>query len=65
MTVIIHDFEVIAEPPPAAAGEAAGAEGDAAAAAASAAPGSSGPTPTDVRFVIETHRRRCLRLWAH
>ena len=63
MTVIIHDFEVIAEPPPATA-EAAGAEGDAAA-AASAAPGSSGPTPTDVRFVIETHGRRCLRLWAH
>lgn len=63
MTVIIHDFEVIAEPPPATAGEAGGETGGAA--AASEAPGSTGPTPTDVRFVIETHQRRCRRLWAH
>jgi len=60
MTVIIHDFEVVTEPPPAGAGE-----GGDAAAAASEAPAAAGPTPEDVRFVMETHHRRCRRLWAH
>jgi len=60
MTVIIHDFEVIAEPPPATAGEEGGAG-----AAAAAAPASTGPTPADLRFVMETQERRCRRLWAH
>jgi len=58
MTVIIHDFEVIAEPPPATAGE--GGE-----ATAAAAPAPAGPTPADLRWVMEAHVRRCRRLWAH
>jgi hypothetical protein len=60
MTVIIHDFEVVTEPPPASAGG-----GGEAATADSAAPAPAGPTPADVRFVMEAHRRRCRRLWAH
>lgn len=62
MTVIIHDFEVVTEPPPATTGE-AGDTGDAQPSAEAAA--AAGPTPADVRFVMETHRRRSRRLWAH
>lgn len=62
MTVIIHDFEVVTEPPPATAGD-AGEAGEAPTSAQGSA--AAGPTPADVRFVMETHRRRSRRLWAH
>lgn len=51
MTVIINEFEVVAQPPPDRGGEAAPAE-------------SSGPPP-GVDRVIRALRERAARVWAH
>jgi hypothetical protein len=62
MGVIVSEFEVVTEPPP------AGAEGAAGPAASGAEPAPQpalGATPDDVRRVMSHRERRMRRLWAH
>ncbi len=63
MGVIISDFEVVMEPPP--AGEAEAAAGETPAAGTGSEAPASGVTPDDVRRVVRHRERRRARLWAH
>jgi hypothetical protein len=57
MTVVIHDFEVVAETPP--GGEPAGA------AASGHEKPAAPPTPADIERVVKRLRERRLRVSAH
>ena len=58
MAVIINDFEVVAEPPPAEE-KAEGGQQEGSSAQA------KGPTPHEIEHIIERGRERRTRLWAH
>lgn len=58
MAVIIDDFEVVVEPPPAEPGADAAPQPQ-------KRPETPGTTPQDVRDVMRAERARCARLYAH
>jgi hypothetical protein len=61
MAVVIDEFEVVVEPPPAVPA----AEGGAEAPGRPAQPPGSGLKPEDVRFLIDRRDARAARLFAH